>query len=236
MRRSFAELLGTFCLVFAGTGSIVIDQAHGGVTPVGIAMTFGLVVMSMIYALGPVSGAHLNPAVTLAFWAFRGFPGRRAAAYIGAQGLGAILASLLLRAAFPQAATLGQTLPTAGVWPAFVLEAVLTFILMFVILQVSTKAMEVGLMAGVAVGGVVLFEALFAGPACGASMNPARSLGPALVAGDLGPLWIYLIAPCAGAILSCGAARVVMGRTAWDNAVCRPDDPACAAACACGKS
>ena len=207
MRKLAAELFGTFSLVFAGTGAIIINQVSGGtVTHVGIALTFGLVVLAMIYAVGDISGAHLNPAVTLGFFASRRFPGRSVLPYITVQCAGAMLASGLLRWLFPEATTLGATRPAGPAMQSFVLEAVLTWLLMFVILNVSTGAKEKGVMAGVAVGAVIALEAMFAGPICGASMNPARSLAPAVVSGQLDSLWIYLIAPVLGAgaaVLTC---------------------------------
>lgn len=188
---------------------VINATTHGAVSHVGIALTFGLVVMAMIYALGDVSGAHLNPAVTIAFWIARRIEGTTVLPYLVAQCAGAIAASLLLRLLFLSDATLGATLPAGPWWQSFVLEGVLTFILMFVILSVSTGAQEKGIMAGAAIGGVVALEALFAGPICGASMNPARSLGPALVAGQLADLWIYLVAPVLGASLAVGACICV---------------------------
>lgn len=199
----FAELFGTAALVFAGTGAIVINDVSGGaITHAGIAATFGLVVMAMIYSFGDVSGAHLNPAVTVAFWAAGRMEGARVGHYIAAQVIGALLASGLLRVLFPTHSTLGATLP-AGPWhQSFILEIALTFLLMLVILSVSTGAKEKGITAGIAVGAVILLEAMFAGPICGASMNPARSLAPALVSGQIGSLWIYLTAPMIGALLA----------------------------------
>lgn len=211
MKKLIAECFGTFCLVFAGTGAIVVNDVSGGViSHLGIALTFGLIVLAMIYALGDISGAHLNPAVTLGFFAARRFPGKQVATYIGAQLLGACAASLLLRALFPEHASLGATLPAGSVAQAFVFEFVLTAILMFVILSVSTGGKERGITAGIVVGSVIALEALFAGPITGASMNPARSFAPAIVAGRLEHLWIYLTAPIAGAlcaVLACRAMR-----------------------------
>ncbi len=210
MRKFAAECIGAFILVFAGTGAIVINDTTGGVVShVGIALTFGLVVLAMIYALGDVSGAHLNPAVTIGFFAARRFQGRWVVPYIASQCVGAVLASLVLRLLFPDHATLGATLPAGAVLQSFVLEAILTFILMFVILSVSIGPKEKGIMAGIAVGAVIGLEALFAGPISGASMNPARSLGPALVSFHVEHLWIYLAAPMLGAVASIFACRCV---------------------------
>src|SRR5262249_44841749 len=172
MRKLAAELLGTFALVFAGTGAIVINDVSGGVVShVGVALTFGLIVLAMIYAVGDVSGAHLNPAVTLGFFAARRFEGRWVAPYIVSQCAGALIASVTLRLMFPTSPTLGATSPAGDILPSFALEAVLTFLLMFVILSVSTGSKEKGVLAGVAVGAVIALEALFAGPISGASMN-----------------------------------------------------------------
>jgi len=210
MKRFVAEAIGTFTLVFAGTGAIVINDTTGGaVTHVGIALTFGLVVLAMIYALGDVSGAHLNPAVTLGFWAARRFPVRDVVPYLISQCLGAFAASAMLRFLFPVNATLGATLPAGPAMQSFVLEIVLTAILMFVILNVSTGAKEKGVTAGIAVGAVIALEALFAGPICGASMNPARSLAPAVVSGHWEHLWLYLAAPILGALAAVLACRCV---------------------------
>jgi MIP family channel proteins len=209
-RKVAAELVGTFALVFAGTGAIVVNDAHGGaVTHVGIALTFGLVVLAMIYALGDVSGAHLNPAVTIAFSAAGRFPVRDVLPYLGSQLAGAVAASLLLRALFPAHPSLGATLPAGEVWQSFTFEFFLTLILMFVILRVSTGAKEKGITAGIAVGSVIALEALFAGPVCGASMNPVRSLAPAAVSGRMEHLWIYLAAPTIGALTAVLLASVI---------------------------
>jgi MIP family channel proteins len=213
MRRLAAEALGTFALVFSGTGAIVINDVSGGtVSHVGIALTFGLIVLAMIYAVGDVSGAHLNPAVTLGFFTARRFEGRWVAPYIASQCVGAVLASLALRLIFPTNATLGATLPAGGSLQSFVLEFILTFLLMFVILSVSTGSKEKGVLAGVAVGSVIALEALFAGPISGASMNPARFLAPALVSLRLDSLWVYLTAPVLGACAGVMACRCVQDK------------------------
>jgi aquaporin Z len=202
-KRLLAEFLGTFGLVFAGTGAIVINHAsQGAITHAGIALTFGLIVLAMIYAFGDVSGAHLNPAVTTAFALARRFPWGEVPGYLVAQLGGALAASALLRVLFPADDTLGATLPAGPVWQSFVLETVLTFLLMLVILSVSTGAKEKGITAGIAVGAVIALEAMFAGPICGASMNPARSIAPALFSGHLEHLWVYLAGPVLGAALA----------------------------------
>jgi len=217
MRRYAAEVIGTFALVFAGTGAIVVnDVTDQTVTHVGIALTFGMVVMALIYALGDISGAHINPAVTIGFWTARQFDGKQVAPYIISQLLGAIAASVTLRVLFLEHDSLGATLPAGTWWQSFVLEVILTFLLMFVILNVATGAKEKGIMAGAAIGATVGLEAMFAGPICGASMNPARSIAPALVSGHLEHLWIYLVATTAGAILAVFAYQFVQTETNSD--------------------
>ena len=203
MKKYIAEVIGTFALVFCGTGAIVINQESAGViTHPGIALTFGLIVMVMIYALGPVSGAHLNPAVTIAFAVARKFPVKEILPYMISQVAGAMSASLVLHYLFPASQFLGSTLPAGEEMQAFILEVILTFFLMLVIIQVATGSKEQGMFAGLAIGSTVLLEAMFAGPICGASMNPARSLSPAVVSGHLEHLWIYIVAPVSGAILA----------------------------------
>ncbi len=209
-RQYFAEMLGTFALVFCGTGAIIINQESGGVvTHVGVAITFGLIVMAMIYSLGEVSGAHLNPAVTLAFWAAGRFPAWRILPFLASQMVGALLASGMLRMLFPTNELLGTTLPGGSAIQSFVLEIVLTFLLMLVILQVSQGSKETGWFAGLAIGGTVLLEAMFAGPISGASMNPVRSLSPAVMSGHLENIWLYLFAPLLGALLAVPCSRIL---------------------------
>ncbi len=219
INRYLAEMVGTFCLVFAGCGAIVIDSLSGGaIGHLGVALTFGLIVTAMIYAVGNVSGAHLNPAVTTGFCLARRLSFRDGALYVCAQLAGALLAAGLLRLMFLDAPTLGQTLPASWATPvqAVVIEAVLTFILMFVILNVSTGHMEKGIMAGVAVGGVIALEATFGGPVSGASMNPARSLAPAIVGGSLKLQWIYIVGPIVGAALAVPLCPILQGPACCD--------------------
>lgn len=202
IKQYVAEFLGTFFLVFAGTGAIIINALSSGViTHVGIGLTFGFIILVLIYALGPISGAHFNPAVTLAFTVTRYFPKNRALAYILSQLVGAVSASFVLLMLFGNVAHLGATLPAGSEIQSLVLEFFLSFLLMFVIMSVSTGSKEVGQMAGLAIGLTVGLAALFAGPISGASMNPARSLGPALISGTLQHHWIYWVGPGIGTIL-----------------------------------
>lgn len=210
MNKLLSEFLGTFTLVFAGTGAIVINDVSGGVIGhAGIALTFGLVVMAMIYTFGDVSGAHLNPAVTMGFAVARRFAWKDVPGFIGAQIGGACVASGVLRLLFPTNDKLGATLPAGSAMQSFVLEFILTTILMLAILRISTGAKEKGITAGIAIGGVIALEAMFAGPICGASMNPARSLAPALVSGHLEHLWIYLTATVLGAFVAVPLAKAL---------------------------
>jgi len=200
-RLLVAELVGTFALVFAGCGAIMVDAETGRLGHVGIAITFGLVIMAMIYAVGHISGAHFNPAVTFAFSLTRHFPWSRAVGYWTAQVAGAVLAALLLRGSLGDIADVGATLPSGSSGQAFLWEAVLTFFLMFVIMAVATDTRAVGDAAAIAIGGTVGLDAMFGGPISGASMNPARSLGPALAAPNFDSLWLYIAAPLVGAAL-----------------------------------
>lgn len=212
MRNYVAELIGTFAIVFCGTGAVIIDQQTGGsVTHVGIAITFGLIVMSMIYSMGNISGAHFNPAVSIAFTAAGRFPVKRLPGYVVSQLAGALLASVVLKVLFPANEFLGATMPSGTELQSFILELILTFFLMLVIMNVAHGSKEQGMFAGLAIGSVVTLEAMFAGPICGASMNPARSIAPALVSGHVEHLWVYLLAPVAGAVLAIPTWKYISG-------------------------
>jgi aquaporin NIP len=201
-RAYIAEGVGTFLLVFAGAGAAVINVvSDGGVTSLGIGLTFGLVVMVAIFAIGHISGAHINPAVTLAFATFGSFPWRHVPAYVIAQLIGATVAALALRWLFGNVGDLGSTIPTAGAGQALGLEVIITFFLMFVIVAVATDERAVPGAAAVAIGGYVALAATFAGPIAGASMNPARSFGPALASGTWIDHWVYWAGPIVGALL-----------------------------------
>ena len=203
MKRLFAEFLGTFILVFAGTGAIVTDHATGGTLGhVGVSLVFGLVVLAMIHTFGDVSGAHLNPAVTVGFAVAGRFSWKDVPGYATAQLAGAFMASLMVKLLISNTSSLGATLPAGSVIQSFILEVILTAILMLVILSVSTGSKEKGITAGIAIGAVIALEALFAGPISGASMNPARSLAPAIVSGNFQNLWLYPLATILGSIIA----------------------------------
>jgi len=210
-RALVAEAIGAFALVFAGCGAIMVDAKTHELGHVGVAITFGLVIMFGIYAVGHISGAHFNPGVTFAFALTRKFPWSRTAFYWAAQVAGAVAAAALLRASLGDRADLGATLPSGSQGQAFVWELVLTFFLMFVIMAVATDTRAVGEAAAIAIGGTVGLDAMFGGPITGASMNPARSLAPALVSGNLHALWLYIAAPLAGAALGGVAYQFVRG-------------------------
>ena len=201
-RNYITELIGTFLLVFVGTGAMVINTETGALGHVGVAICWGLIVMVLVYALGDISGAHFNPAVTIAFVIAKRFSSKQLLPYVFFQFIGALLASYLLSILFPADEFLGGTQPLNAWHQSFILEVILTFLLMFVILNVSTGAKEKGIMAGSAIGATVGLDAMFAGPICGASMNPVRSIAPALVSGHLENLWIYIVATILGAILA----------------------------------
>jgi len=212
MRRAVAEFTGTFALVLAGTGAIVVDaRAGGAVSHAGVAATFGLIIMVMIFAVGHISGAHFNPGVTLAFAVTRHFPARDVLPYWAAQAAAAIAASAVVREVLGTAGALGATTPAGSAWQSFWLEALLTLFLMFVITAVATDTRAAGQAAAIAIGGTVGLEAMFAGPISGASMNPARSLGPALVGGEYHALWVYLLAPPLGAVAGALLYQYVRG-------------------------
>ena len=206
-----AEAIGTFALVFAGCGAIMVNAKTDALGHLGVAASFGLVIMVMIYAVGHISGAHFNPAVSLAFALTRHFPWPRLLAYWAAQITGAVAAAALLRSSLGDVANIGATVPSGSDGQAFLWEVVLTFFLMFVIMAVATDTRAVGEAAAIAIGGTVALDALFGGPITGASMNPARSLGPALIAPEFTALWVYLLAPLVGAAGGALAYQFVRG-------------------------
>ena len=212
MKKYYAEIIGTFAMVFCGCGAMTINEiTNGSISHVGVAITWGLIVMAMIYAFGEISGAHFNPAVTFGFAYAKKFPWYEVPKYIFSQAIGAFLACGLLWFLFPTSETLGSTFPADGFEPyrAFVLELILTFFLMVTIINVSTGSKETGTMAAIAIGGVILLEAMFAGPMTKASMNPIRSLAPAIVSGNIQHLWLYLTAPLIGAFLAVVSCKLV---------------------------
>ncbi len=222
-RALVAELIGTFALVFAGAGAVMVDAKTHALGHVGVAFTFGLVIMAMIYAVGHISGAHFNAAVTFAFALSRHFPWPRAFAYWGAQFFGALTAAALLRGSLGNIAHIGATLPSGSQAQSFLWELVLSFFLMFVIMAVATDTRAVGEAAAIAIGGTIGLDAMFGGPISGASMNPMRSLGPALVSGDLHALWLYILAPIIGTSLGALAYQFVRGEHPQPAAISTED-------------
>ena len=219
-----AEAIGTFALVFAGAGAVMVDAKTQALGQVGIAITFGLVIAAMIYAVGHISGAHLNPAVSFAFALTRHFPWTRVGAYWAAQLVGALAAAGLLRALLGDVGNVGATLPSGSDGQSFVWEIVLTFFLMFVVVAVATDTRAIGEAAALAIGGTVGLDAMFGGPISGASMNPARSLGPGLVAGEVSTLWIYVVAPPLGAALGALAYQLIRGERDGQTALRREEE------------
>lgn len=211
LRAMTAEAIGTFALVFAGCGAIMVDAKTHQLGHIGVAITFGLVIMFGIYAVGHISGAHFNAAVTFAFALTRHFPWPRALAYWSAQFVGAVVAAAVLRGSLGNIAHVGATLPSGSQGQAFLWEAVMSAFLMFVILAVATDTRAVGEAAAIAIGGTIGLDAMFGGPITGASMNPMRSLGPALVSGNLHALWLYILAPPVGAAIGGFAYQFVRG-------------------------
>ena len=214
MRKYTAEFIGTYILIFCGTGAAIVDQiTNGSITHAGVAATFGLLVMSLIYALGDISGAHFNPAVSIAFVVAKRFPLKELVPYIFSQLLGAIAASATLKFLFPQSEFLGATIPAGSDLQSFIMEILLGFFLMLVIMNVAFGSRETGMFAGLAIGSVVLLEAMFAGPISGASMNPARSAAPAIVSMHFQSLWIYLTAPIIGSVAAVFCWKFLKNKT-----------------------
>ncbi|WP_370476532.1 MIP/aquaporin family protein [Tamlana flava] len=212
MKQYISETIGTFAMIFCGCGAMTINEiTNGSISHVGVAATWGLIVMAMIYAFGETSGAHFNPAVTIGFAFAKKFAWNKVPKYILAQAIGAILAAFLLRFLFPESQFLGETTPAIGfpTYKAAILEFLLTFFLMVTIINVSTGSKEVGTMAAIAVGGVILLEAMFAGPMTKASMNPIRSIAPAIFTGNFEHLWLYILAPILGALAGVSSCKLV---------------------------
>jgi aquaporin NIP len=210
MNKYFSEFIGTFILLFAGTGVVVVNQEMAGVVTLpGIAACWGLIIIATVYAFGDISGNHINPAVTIAFAADKRFEWKQVPAYLAAQLSGALTASFLLHYLFPANEMLGATQPSGSVLQSFILEAVMTFILLIIILRVSTGAKEKGITAGIVIGSTVAFLVLFGGPISGTSINPTRSIAPAIVSGHLENLWIYIAAPITGALLAIPAHNLL---------------------------
>ena len=212
MKQYISETIGTFALIFCGCGAMTINEiTNGSISHVGVAITWGLIVMTMIYAFGEISGAHFNPAVSIAFAFAKKFAWKEVPKYILAQSIGAIFASFMLWFLFPESQFLGETTPAAGFPPykAAILEFILTFFLMVVVINVSTGSKEIGTMAAIAVGAVILLEAMFAGPITKASMNPIRSIAPAIFTGNFQYLWLYITAPILGAITAVSSCKLV---------------------------
>ena len=219
MKIYLAEIIGTFILVAFGTGVVVVDQqTDANVTLVGVALVWGLVVYAVISAIGDISGAHINPSVTVTLWASGRFPGSQVAPYIVCQLIGAVLGSVMVRLLFPDAESLGGTAPSGGLMQSFLAEVLLTFLLLFVVLNVSEGAKEKGITAGIAIGGVITLEVLVGGPISGASMNPARSFGPALVGGDWTAYWIYVAGPILGGLIAAPLAILLRSDENQDQA------------------
>jgi aquaporin NIP len=217
MKKYIAEIIGTFSMIFCGCGAMVINDFTGGtITHPGVAITWGLIVMAMIYAFGDISGAHFNPAVTIGFAIAKKFSWNEVPKYIVGQFIGAMAASLILLYLFPES-DLGATLPTIEPMKVFIIELLLSFFLMVVIINVSTGSKEIGPIAGIAIGSVILLEAMFAGPLTKASMNPIRSLAPALVSGNFTYLWVYLTAPFVGMFLAVSSCRLVKSDNCCDD-------------------
>lgn len=220
MKKEIGELIGTFAMIFCGCGAMTINEISGGsISHVGVAITWGLIVMTMIYAFGEISGAHFNPAVTIAFAVAKKFSWKSVPRYILFQTLGAFLAIGLLWFLFPDSQSFGHTHPADGfpAYKAFILELILSFFLMVVIINVSTGSKEIGTMAAIAVGAIILLEAMFAGPMTKASMNPVRSLAPAIISGNLKDLWLYLTAPFIGTILAVVSCKLVKAENCCDD-------------------